>query len=239
MISLLRQFAIVLIAALPAAGQAFEVASVRMTPPGSVRQTYLSPPGAASFTATNVTLDVLIEVAFGVDENQISGRPYWLGTEHYDVTGKPEGAGGLSYVQLRPMLQQLLTTRFKLAVHRETRDVSGYALVVGNGGPKLTESTTESGHKYILPDGIRFDHTSLATFAAALARPTGHPVVDKTGIAGNYNINIEYAQDGATDSSRPSLFTALQEQLGLKLEPQKVPFESLIIDHVDKVPTGN
>jgi len=219
---------------------AFEVASVRLTPPGSIGNTYLSPPGAASFTATNVTLDLLIEIAYGVDENQILKAPLWVGSQHYDVSVKPEGPGGLTYAQLKQPLQQLLEQRFGLGVHRENKEVDGYALVIAKGGPKLKPSTGDSGHKkFILPNGIRFDHTLIATFAAALARPTGRPVVDKTGLSGDFDIDLKYAPEKAADSSLPSIFTALQEQLGLKLESAKVPFEMLVIDHVNRIPTEN
>ena len=231
---------VLLIAATLSAQTTFEVASVRLTPPGSTGNTYLSPPGSASFTATNVTLDVLIELAYGVDENQISKAPVWLGSQHYDVSVKPEGPGGLTYAQMKQPLQQLLEQRFALAVHRENKDVDGYALVIAKGGPKLKASTDDSGrNKFILPNGIRFDHTVIATFAAALARPTGRPVVDKTGLSGNFDIDLKYAPEKAVDSSLPSIFTALQEQLGLKLEPAKVPFEMLVIDHVNRTPTEN
>ena len=233
------RFLVLLVAATLSAQTAFEVASVRPTPPGKTGNTYLSPPGAAAFTATNVTLDLRIEVAYGVDENQISRAPIWFGSQHYDVSAKPEGAGGLTYVQLRQPLQQLLEKRFRLAVHREKKDVEGYALVVAKGGPKLKPSETESGRKYILPNGIQFDHSSLATFAAALARPVGRPVVDKTSLEGVFDIKLDYAPERSTDSSLPSVFTALQEQLGLKLESAKVPFEMLVIDHVERVPTEN
>lgn len=232
---------LVWLAALTLSAQsAFEVASVRLTPPGSTGNTYLSPPGAAAFTATNVTLDVLIEIAYGVDENQISKAPVWLGSQHYDVSAKPEGPGGLAYAQMKKPLQQLLDRRFGLAVHRENKEVDGYALVIAKGGPKLSKSTEDSGrNKFILPNGIRFDHTVIATFAAALARPTGRPVVDKTGLTGDFDIDLKYAPEKALDSSLPSIFTALQEQLGLKLESTKVPFEMLVIDHVNRVPTEN
>src|SRR5580704_7828527 len=86
---------------------AFEVASVKLLPAGSTGLMSISPSGAGSFAATNVTLELLIELAFGVDENQISGKAGWASSQLYDVSGKPEGRGGLSYEQLRPMLQQL------------------------------------------------------------------------------------------------------------------------------------
>ena len=179
-------------------------------------------------------------MAFGVDDNQLVGAPNWFISERYDVTAKPEGDLSLTYEELAPRLQQLLAQRFKLAIHREMKDVQGYALVIAKGGPKLKQGTPgNSAGGAIFPGGLRNPNTSLDTFAAMLARPTGRPVVNKTGIAGNYDIDLRYAKDDAADSSLPSIFTALQEQLGLKLETQKVPVGMLVIDHVEKIPTEN
>ena len=220
---------LLLMAALPAWGQqAFETASVKLTPPAKSGSTVLSPQGAPVFSAAKVTLEFLIELAFGVDENQLSGEPAWLKSQQYDVTAKPPGTAGLTYREMRPMLQQLLVQKFHLAVHREMKDVEGYALVVAKGGAKLTPASGDSERKYILPSGIRFGNTSIATFAAALARSASRPVVDKTGLEGNYDINLEFA-------APPALFSALEEQLGLRLEPRKVPFEMLVIDKVDRL----
>jgi uncharacterized protein (TIGR03435 family) len=217
----------------------FEVASVKPTPAASLGYTSISPPGSARFTATNVTLEFLIEMAFGVDENRISAEPGWLGSDHFDVNAKAEGDRGLTYEELRPLLRQLLVQRFKLAIHHEMKDVNGYALVVAKGGPKLRASTGAASQGSILPNGLRAPNASLGSLALMLARPTGRPVVDTTGIQGNYDIQLNYAPEGAADSPLPSIFTALEEQLGLKLETHKVPVEMLVIDHVERVPTEN
>ena len=116
---------------------AFEVASVKLTPPGSIGLTSISPYGSGRFTATNVTLELLISIAFGVSDRQILGGPNWLGAEHYDVTAKPESEMSLTYEQLKPRLQQLLAQRFKLAIHRETKDFSG---LCAGGGEGWTEA---------------------------------------------------------------------------------------------------
>lgn len=227
------------IAAAAMAQPSFEVASVRVTPPDRVGYTSISPSGAGTFAATNVTLEVLIGLAYGMDSNLISGKQNWLGSQSYDVSAKPEGAQGLSYEQLRPMLQKLLAERFKLRVHREVKDSSGYALVVAKDGPKLQATKGDPPRPMILKNGLRANNVSMETFASMLARPTGREVVDKTGLQGNFDFKLDYAPEGATDSSLPSIFTALQEQLGLKLTPQKVPVETLVIDWVERVPTEN
>jgi uncharacterized protein (TIGR03435 family) len=137
-------------------------------------------------------------------------------------------------------LRQLLEQRFKLAVHREPKEVPGYALVAAKGGPKLHPGAGASASGGIIyPGGIRGPKWTMASFAAALSSPVGRPVIDQTGIQGDYEIEVAYARDGDTDSPLPSVFTALQEQLGLKLEPRRVPIEILVIDHAEKVPAEN
>ncbi len=222
-----------------AAQPSFEVASVRVTPPDKVGYTSISPSGAGTFTATNVTLEVLIGLAYEMSGNLISGKQSWLSSERYDVSAKPEGDQGLSYEQLRPMLQKLLEDRFKLKVHREVKDSSGYALVVAKDGPKLQATKGDPARLMNLKNGLRANNIPLATFAAMLALPTGREVVNKTGLQGNFDFKLDYAPEGVTDSPLPSIFTALQEQLGLKLTPQKVPVETLVIDHVERTPTEN
>jgi uncharacterized protein (TIGR03435 family) len=216
---------------------AFEVASIRIVPESKRGYTSISPPGAAMFTARNVTLAVLIGMAFGVDASQISGKQ--LGSEEYDVTAKPQGDAGLTYEQLKPPLQQLLQERFHLTSHHETKTSQGYALVIAKGGPKLHASTGGSAQPYIFPGGLRGEDIPMPVLAALLARPLRCPVVDNTKLKGNYDIKLDYAPDEVTDSPLPSIFTAVQEDLGLKLERQKVPVEMLVIDHVEKTPTEN
>lgn len=217
----------------------FEVASVRQVPPGR-GYTSISRSESARFIARNVSMALLIEMAFGVDENQIAGDKLgWLNSELYDVEAKPEGDVSLSYEQLRPLLQKLLAQRFKLAVHHERKEVRGYALTIAKSGPRLQVSKEVSSTGYILRDSIRSSSISMPTLAATLARPVGRPVIDKTGITGNYDIKLSFAPFEATNSSLPSIFTALQEQLGLRLESEKVPIEILVIDHLEKVPSEN
>src|ERR1017187_6744818 len=103
------------------------------------------------------------------------------------------------------MLQQLLADRFKLAVHRESKDFPGYALVLAKDGPKLQETKGGPSRPMILRGAIRADNVAIGVFAGMLSSPAARPVVDKTGIKGNYDFNIEYAPEGDTDSSLPSL----------------------------------
>lgn len=216
----------------------FEVASVRLTPKDSLGYTAFGPFGTGRYTISNATLDLLIQIAYAVPWNQISGVEK-LGTDHYDVSAKAEDGVLLTIEQVRPRLRRLLEQRFKLAAHRETKEFDGYALVIAKGGPKLQPTTGGSEPGAIYPGGMRIQNTTMSGLATDLASPTGRPVADKTGIDGSYDIRLEYARDGDTDSALPSIFTALQEQLGLKLESRKVPVEMLVIDSVERVPAEN
>lgn len=223
----------------PAAPERFEVASVKLIPPGRDSCCFsMSPWGGATFTANNVSLPVLIEIAFGVADYQISGMDR-LGSELYDVSAKPENGGALTFERAQPMLKALLEERFKLVAHREMKDIPGYALTIATGGPKLKENAEPAGQGGILPGRLIGPASTLSDFAFLLAHPLGKPVVDKTGLEGKFSIDLKFAPEGDTNSSRPSIFTAIQEQLGLKLESRKIPFEMLVIDHCERVPTEN
>jgi uncharacterized protein (TIGR03435 family) len=242
-------FAGVLLIASYSAGQSpekFEAASVKISPYGKVACTAAEPVGCtvfpkwggSGFTATNISLDVLVELAYGVSDNQISGIDR-LGTDRYDVTAKPQNGGSVTFERAAPMLRALLEERFKLVTHREMKDVPGYALVVAKGGPKL-KSNDNVRQNMTYAGGLQASQVPLETLASMLAKPAGRPVVDKTGIEGKYDIRLSYAREGGpADSSVPSFFTAIQEQLGLRLEPTKVPFDVLVIDRCDRVPTEN
>lgn len=210
---------------------AFEVASIRITPGGVFA---ISPVGQERFSIRNVSLLLLISMAFGVSDAQVLGGPGWRESEHYDVTAKAEPGIKLTYEELRPRLRDLLARRFKLAVHREIKDVSGYALVVDRQGSRLKRSTVDSStFGAILAGALRAESISMDAFAAMVGRVVGRPVTNQTGLSGNYEMALNYAPEASTDSTLPSIFTALQEQAGLKLEPRKVPQEMIVIDHVE------
>jgi uncharacterized protein (TIGR03435 family) len=224
----------------PAKLPAFEVASIRAVPANRGGMTSISAYGEPRFTATNITLELLIAIAYRIDGKNILGKPEWLDSALFDVAAKPEGDAGLSYDQLRPLLQQLLQQRFHLTVHRETKETSGYALVVAKDGTKLKANKEEPvGTAFIMLDELRGPNISMEVLAGLLSRPVDRPVVDRTALAGSYDITLHFAPENSTDSTLPSIFTAVQEQLGLKLVPQKVPVERLTIDHVDREPTDN
>lgn len=117
--------------------------------------------------------------------------------------------------------------------------MDGCALTSAKGGPKLVRSAGSSEAAVIYAGGLRAANISMETFAGMLRSPAGRPVVDKTGIAGEYDFTLRYAPEGDAEASLPSLFTALEEQCGLKLEGAKVPVETITIDRVEKVPAEN
>jgi uncharacterized protein (TIGR03435 family) len=222
------------------ASPSFDVASVR--PSHECAGFFMSPPGSRSFSVRNASMAFLIGMAYRVGNDQIEKNPSWIDSECYVISARAEGDGDLGNDQLRLLLQNLLSQRFHLSLHREMKDFSGYALVVAKDGPKLdaTKGVTVPG--YIGRDGLRVRNTSTGALATMLVHTVGAHVVDKTGLTGRYDINLSFAPNASlatTDSSLPSIFTAVQEQLGLKLIPEKVPVEMLVVDHVEKVPTEN
>lgn len=224
------------------APEKFEVASIKMMQPDHCCFS-MTPWGGATFTATNISMSVLIEMAFGVTDKQIANIDR-LGNDLYEVSAKPAGGGSLTYERARPMLKAMLEERFKLAAHRETKDVSGYALTVAKGGPKLKPGTptgqaATAQQSMILKGRLIGPNATITEFISLLAHPVDKPIVDKTNLSGAYKIDLKFAPDGDTNSTLPSIFTAIQEQLGLKLESQKVPFETLVIDHCERIPTQN
>jgi len=221
---------------------AFEVATIKAAPEGDAAQGNWSLPGIGSFWAKNLTLAWLIRLAYGINDEQIAGKPEWLETVLFDVNAKPEDGVKLSREELKPRLQRLLQERFHLDAHFETREAKGYALVVAKNGPRLTATKGDKspGWRVEVHAGhVEGKNWSMPHLALELSPLAGSTVVDKTGLSGSYDLRMVYAADVDKDSTLPSLFTALRETLGLQLEPQKVPVQMLVIVHVDKVPTVN
>lgn len=226
----------------PQAAPAFEAASIRPTAPGDSINTWFSPYGANRWTATNANLFFLVQIAYGVSSSdQILGIEK-LGSQRFDLTAKADDGVILTPDELRPRLQHLLEECFKLAAHHEQKQVDGFALVVAKGGPRLKPASDKPeppGRVGVYPGGLHVMNASLGSFATYLRSPAGRPVVDKTGIEGNYDFEMRYAREGDESTALPSFFTALQEQFGLKLERSKVVVDVVVIDHAEKMPTGN
>jgi uncharacterized protein (TIGR03435 family) len=218
----------------------FDAASVRPSAPDDARgSTFEFPPGGLK--VTNGTLMGIIESAFEVRDFQILGAPGWANSDRFDIVARSAAADtSLEISATRRKLQTLLSQRFQLKAHRETRDLPIYVLAVGKGGLKLREAKTSGA-----PAGIQRacgqmtgTGTSMANLTGYLSRELGRPVQDRTELSARYDFHVDWTPDSgpcpgsATDG--PSLFTALQEQLGLKLESAKGPVEVIVIDSVEK-----
>lgn len=213
----------------------FEVASIKPSSPDKIG----APSGIASghgrITGSYVTLKRCIMGAYGIGPNEIAGGPPWLDSDRFEIAAKSEQASA-GDTELMAMLRTLLAERFQLAVHRETRSVPALVLEVSKKGPKLEPAsggpaTTHSGRGLIDAAAI-----TMTRFAEVLSRQMDLPVVDNTGLKGAFNLKLEWTPERARDSTdnRPSIFAALQEQLGLRLESRKTALEILVVDHAEK-----
>jgi uncharacterized protein (TIGR03435 family) len=230
----------------------FEVASVkRNTAAGDTEPTGDSSNGRLSLR--NMPMFVLVARAYQVNYDRLAG-PDWIRTERYDIDAKfpPDVRSDTLY----PMLQNLLAGRFKLVVHRDRTPVPVYALVVGKNGPKLQKASagSEAMNKCSGKDlqlTCLNRKSTMADLARNLPRWTYRdwfdlPIVDQTGLDGAYDFSLTWTltrrPDDTSGASGPgfvSLFDALQDQLGLKLERRKAPLERIVIDHIERVPTDN
>jgi bla regulator protein BlaR1 len=219
---------------------AFDVVSIKADKSGE-RDIAMVPSPGGRFTVTNVPVKLLIRLAFGtLNDSEISGKPGWTSTERYDIEAKAEGIPNLTNEQLGPMLQVLLADRFHLRTHRETKEIPIFALVVAKGGPKFHERTDGKGDGRVRIRGTQLtgEGVSMAWLAKSLPglapREIDRPVLDMTGLTGVYDFKLERDETQATPEANPSVFTSIQEQLGLKVEPRKGPIQVLIVDQVDR-----
>ena len=226
----------------PQSPSTFEVASIRLNPSTECCTTFTLTYPANRFTASGITLELLTSIAYDTGHNKITGGPSWFDSQRYDVSAKVEGDVGITREQMQPLLRNLLEQRFHLVAHSQQKLVQGYALVVAKDGFKLKPNSNQSKeqpHSQMLANELQGWNIPASSLAFLLEIPAGAPVVDKTGLSGNYDVKLSYATAGFPNADLPDLFTAVQEKLGLKLESAKVPVDFIVIDHVDKVPTDN
>ena len=217
------------------------------------------PRHGGGFTATNCSLGLLIQYAYDVMQFQISGAPGWVQSGRYDIAAKAEGDPQVS--EIRAMLRQLLEDRFQLRLHWETRESAVYHLVLSKAGklreagpgecpPPLSFPNSQPGGPPTdapcgalrnSPGNTKGYKLTAGALAGSLAFFVGRPVLDYTALTGKYDIELQWTPDAVrlrsaapSEENSPSIFTALQEQLGLKLESAKGPVRTLVIDHVEK-----
>jgi len=261
----------------PANRPSFEVASVKENRSGALAGTVAPPPQNGQYRATNISLDVLIGVAYQpLQRYELQDLPDWARTTHFDIDAKAETS--VPPAQIWLMLQSLLANRFKFAAHREPRPLPVYALVAlkpGQTGPGLRRHMDDSGcvdpasappnnplgldPAKPLPQPacggvigapaigrLAGQKLPLDTLGRAISGQFGRPVLDLSGFSGDYDWKLEWIPEqvpsganasavaAATNQGLPSIFTAVQEQLGLKLVPQTAPVSVLIVDHIER-----
>lgn len=234
---------------------AFEAASIKLNDSGQRGGGISLYPNRIK--VINSSLKFCVQVAWNVKDFQVAGAKGWMDSEHYDIDAV--AANPFSKDESRKMMQTLLADRFGLAIHTETQDKQGYALVVSKNGAKLPPPIedpsvmfggTPSGDRTLTATSV-----SMARFADALSLPLRAIVVDRTGIEGQYNVSFQWTPDPNSEprvtksgepvppppsdaTPGPSIFTALQEKLGLRLEARKVPVEVIVIERASR-PTEN
>ena len=229
----------------------FEVATIKPSNP-DVPGKLFTVKGRQVMTI-NTTVSDLISFAYGVHATQIVGAPAWVASDKYDVTGQPEAQGQPNQVQLKAMVQKLLTDRLALAVRRESQILPVYALVPGTTGPKLTKNDSNpNGLPSLMFRGLGVLpalNATMADLASVMqAAVLDRPVVDKTGLPGRFDFTLTWTPDDSQFgglgvrvpppspdvNAPPGLFTAIEEQLGLKLESTKASVEVLVVDKVER-----
>lgn len=226
---------------------AFEVASIKAAKPGTRGFTAEMLPGGR-FVATNVTLKMLIADAYKVYDFQIVGGPAWLESQRFSIDAKPDVKTQPTNAQVRKMLQALLADRFQLKLHRDSKESPVYSLVIGKRGSKLEPAKEPDATPYFRTLNRRqiiAKNAPIEFLTEALSTFMGRPVVDKTELKGGFDYNLLWTPDETQaragdetlsnlDPERPSIFNAMQEQLGLKLEAQRAPVEFMIVERAEK-----
>jgi uncharacterized protein (TIGR03435 family) len=193
----------------------------------------------------NRAVEGMLLFAYGLQKVQIVGAPHWVETERWDVQGVPDVPGHPSLKQMQSLTRKLLEERFGLKVHKETKELAVYAITVAKGGERIAPSAgdpnsppseNENSNGGVVT--MRMTNMSMGEFAPDRGYFVGRPAVDRTGLTGRYDFQLKWTADESkapTDGSAPpGMFTAIQEQLGLKLEPAKAPVEVLVVDAVQR-----
>jgi uncharacterized protein (TIGR03435 family) len=241
----------------------FEVASIKQNRSNSAAWSMTMPPGGR-FNFSNATPDTIIRWAYRLQDLQLAGMPSWASSARFDVVARSESTPPPDEARMQSMMQTLLAERFKLVAHREARELPIYALVLARAdrqpGPALRSSQVDCaavaaaartstppplGNRPLC--GVRMGSGSMIAggltmprLVANLTRVVDRIVVDRTNLAGAFDIDLHWAPEQSSpdaapvDPNAPSIFTAMQEQLGLKLDSTRAPVDVLVIDHVER-----
>lgn len=231
---------------------AFEVASIKPTDPSFTGTKVQMFPDDNMITIRGMTLKGLVQLAYNpgfglLHASRVAGGPRWFDRDRYDIVAKPEGHWIPSQEERKEMLRALLGDRFKLTFHRESKELTAFALTVGKKGATMREGTPDaSGAPSIVLKGRRMTgrNASMSELAATLQPliPLVHPshadfpVIDRTGLTGRFDFDLEFALEETPNV--PDLFIAIQERLGLKVGLAKVPIEAIVVDHAE-MPSPN
>jgi uncharacterized protein (TIGR03435 family) len=237
----------------------FEVASVKVHKDADDGRVGIQITPGGRWRATNVPVRLLLQIAYDLRPGQLNGAPGWVDTERYDIDAKLDSSLGPNPKpdEMRPYLQSLLENRFQLKFHHETKDMQVYVLGVSKSGPKLKESDPAAvGPRIRMGMGeMSCTKVKMEILARELSRPLGRPVIDQTGLKGDYDFELSYAPEGpggagapppgagpggsgspgpAPGAEGPTIFTAVQEQLGLKLDSKKAPVEMFVVEKIER-----
>jgi uncharacterized protein (TIGR03435 family) len=240
----------------PASGPTFDVATIKPTPPDAKAGRYITMQGTNRWVAKYYTLKLMIAAAYNLSPKVISGGPAWADSDHFDIVALTPGDTRPSQPEQMAMLRALLADRFRLSFHREQKDFSIYVLEVAKGGPKLRDSAAPASDPPQLVSTVYPDHVhmparnaTMADFTYLLQRALlDRPVIDKTGLTGRYDFDLDWAGDetqfggelptAPADAQAPPFFTAIEQQIGLRLEATRGNVDAFVIDRAEQ-PTAN
>jgi uncharacterized protein (TIGR03435 family) len=222
----------------------FEAATIKPAGPSPDGHTHINYPEGGRWSAINITLLNLMQWAYDMPQKQILEGPSWMGSTHFDIQATTDGETDAMLRAMSPerdrevkrrMVQRLLEERFAMKLHRETRTLPAYDLAVAKGGSKLTASQSNGKSFNLWRTHFEAQGLTMELVAEQLSQIAGRVVVDKTNLDGRYDLKLQWTPDDApaTADSSPSLFTAIEEQLGLQLKAAKEPVAVLVIDHIE------
>jgi uncharacterized protein (TIGR03435 family) len=228
------------------ADPAFEVAVIKPADPNDSNQGFRLE--GRRILVESVAMTSLICYAYSIQKTQIVNAPQWFDEQRWNIEGTPDTDGAPNWHQYRQMLQKLLSTRFGLVMHHDKRELSVYTLIAAKGGPKLEKSKSDpdalsdqSGHGVGPAQFMKFTNDSMTDFAQTMQLMVDRPVVDQTNLSGRYDFTLLWTPDVMRDTvtdTAPGLFTAVEEQLGLKLTAARTPTNVFVIDAATR-PTEN